>query len=1263
MKFLKDKIYFFLITIFAFSGIFGLSQFVFSENVDVIMNLPAICGNGEVEGDEACDDGDSNDACPASCSTSCTVNSCSSCFLSGTKVLLADGGEKNIEEVEVGDLVLGYNEGLEINQSSKVLQTFVHQNQDYLLINDFLKVTDEHPIFINEKWEEAGSAKIGDRMKDYLGDDILVSSIKELSKNSLVYNLEVENTHTYYADGFLVHNKGECTDNTGPTITITSTTITQNTAYIEASANEGIASANFQYKLQSAETYGDQIGMDSLGSNVYKIDLTSLDSGTTYDYIIIMVDSSCGDNSSSKTESFKTEEGGSSVSLVITNPEADPGITTSSITWSTNKNADRIVDYGFDSEYGSKHEDVDTQNYDTEHSVLLIDLIPSTTYHYQITSFDGTDTVITEDATFKTWSDSNPPPAVEDISVDIDNASLVVTWINPSVSDYPDFLGVKVIRKVDDFSSDIDDGVEVYDGDGQTYTDVVPDDIAFAVEYYYTIFSYDTSLNYSSRVYGHNNVPNYQCNDGEDNDGDGLTDYGTGELNDPGCESLEDDDEYNEDWKGCGNSILEEELGEECDDGDQNGKECEAECSMGCLINDCLTQCNDEEDNDGDGKIDFGEDLACTSELDNTEAGRCGDGITETYLGEECDDGDSNGLRCKAICSAGCLINDNTGCSSGGGDPQCNDGEDNDGDGLIDYGTEESNDPGCSSLDDNLEYNPAGGDMPVVNFDDLLFKAGNRQISLIPKDNTVTSLVGKFFNILISADDVNGDPDSLTLRLNDVINIFTFDEEDNLYYLGIVFPAVGLNEAYIEGVYKEENENQISLASVLVNLDSLPDGKIITKDDVPVVGVKVTLFKDGEKFETSIYGQPNPFNTDEQGEYGWVMPNGNYSLEIEKERFYKRKTQIFVVSNNVINNNLSLIIKLEKIIDVIDPEASIQENIVNVAKNITEKTKVVVERTVQVFKETVDNPLVEATAKKVIAPSAIGTVVVTTLPSIWFNLLNLLRFLFLQPLLLLGRRKRKKWGQVYNSLNKLPVDLVTVRLLDIATNRVVQSRVTDKNGRFIFSVKQGRYKLVAHKHGLVFPSALLGEIKEDGIRIDIYHGEEIVVDEGGTFITPNIPLDPEDQKVKPLLKIRLAKFGRRLQVAFSWLGLIVTVIALYISPVWYMWALLVSHLFIFFVFRRLAMPGKPKGWGVVYDESGKKPLGKTIARLFDSKFNKLISTQVTDKKGRYTFLAGDNKYYVTFEHNKYDLKNTSEINLQGKEEGVVAVDINLEKKK
>jgi hypothetical protein len=139
------------------------------------------------------------------------------------------------------------------------------------------------------------------------------------------------------------------------------------------------------------------------------------------------------------------------------------------------------------------------------------------------------------------------------------------------------------------------------------------------------------------------------------------------------------------------------------------------------------------------------------------------------------------------------------------------------------------------------------------------------------------------------------------------------------------------------------------------------------------------------------------------------------------------------------------------------------------------------------------------------------------------------------------------------------------------------------------------------------------------------------------------------------------KIGRVFQAALSWLGLIVTLASLYISPRWYVWVLAVVHILFFFMFRRLAVPPKVKSWGIVYDAATKKPIGRAVARLFNSEFNKLVSTQVTDGSGRYYFLASDDKYYVTYDHPEYKQEKTGVLDLTGQKTDHIAVDIGLVK--
>jgi len=199
----------------------------------------------------------------------------------------------------------------------------------------------------------------------------------------------------------------------------------------------------------------------------------------------------------------------------------------------------------------------------------------------------------------------------------------------------------------------------------------------------------------------------YLCNDGIDNDGDGLVD-----LQDPGCESAEDNDEANDPPPAA--------------------------------------QCNDGVDNDGDGLIDL-EDPGCENAYDNDEANAsCGEVETEISIRDDwgegyCADVTVTNNTCESVAWKVTVTVEGTvdnlwngiyvqgqktievqgdswnselavGKSTSFGfcvkrdQPtvtyQCSDGIDNDGDGLVDLA-----DPGCANAEDNDETNGSSADV------------------------------------------------------------------------------------------------------------------------------------------------------------------------------------------------------------------------------------------------------------------------------------------------------------------------------------------------------------------------------------------------------------------------------------------------------------------------------------------------------------------------------------------------------------------------
>lgn len=130
------------------------------------------------------------------------------CFLPDTQILMADGSQKSIKDVKVGDKILTKTDDIS-NKLVKTNVSAVHQVEEsgYLIINGNLKVTANHLLFINNRWVMAGLIKIGDNLLDKDGQNIKVNSVEYLNLKTNVYNLTTDKYHTFFANNFYVHNQ------------------------------------------------------------------------------------------------------------------------------------------------------------------------------------------------------------------------------------------------------------------------------------------------------------------------------------------------------------------------------------------------------------------------------------------------------------------------------------------------------------------------------------------------------------------------------------------------------------------------------------------------------------------------------------------------------------------------------------------------------------------------------------------------------------------------------------------------------------------------------------------------------------------------------------------------------------------------------------------------------------------------------------------------------------------------------------------------
>jgi hypothetical protein len=142
---------------------------------------------------------------PASGTPTYTFQTGATSFLAGTKVLTLDG-EENIENLKVGDLVTAYDTETNSNISSPITG-LIHGTKDaYYIINNKVKATGNHMFFLADKTQKAvQDLKVGDALSTYGGTEI-INSIEIVRQQTDVYDIEVQTYHTFYAEGYLVHN-------------------------------------------------------------------------------------------------------------------------------------------------------------------------------------------------------------------------------------------------------------------------------------------------------------------------------------------------------------------------------------------------------------------------------------------------------------------------------------------------------------------------------------------------------------------------------------------------------------------------------------------------------------------------------------------------------------------------------------------------------------------------------------------------------------------------------------------------------------------------------------------------------------------------------------------------------------------------------------------------------------------------------------------------------------------------------------------------
>lgn len=129
------------------------------------------------------------------------------CFLAGTQILTKGNELRDIEELKDGDVILTRkNERDPTLVEVKIKKAHSVVVDGYFTINDRLKVTGNHLLWVNGNWKRADEVQIGDYFIDVDDKRIVIQSIEWRKEKVEVFNFEVEGEHSYFANGLWVHN-------------------------------------------------------------------------------------------------------------------------------------------------------------------------------------------------------------------------------------------------------------------------------------------------------------------------------------------------------------------------------------------------------------------------------------------------------------------------------------------------------------------------------------------------------------------------------------------------------------------------------------------------------------------------------------------------------------------------------------------------------------------------------------------------------------------------------------------------------------------------------------------------------------------------------------------------------------------------------------------------------------------------------------------------------------------------------------------------
>ncbi|MFH1890453.1 MAG: hypothetical protein ABIJ91_02725 [Candidatus Kuenenbacteria bacterium] len=208
-----------------------------------------------------------------------------------------------------------------------------------------------------------------------------------------------------------------------------------------------------------------------------------------------------------------------------------------------------------------------------------------------------------------------------------------------------------------------------------------------------------------------------------------------------------------------------------------------------------------------------------------------------------------------------------------------------------------------------------------LKFSDLEFLAANGTLRLESnEENNIKALTGSLIKVFLDKDLVVKKLKTIIAQVGDSSYLLKINKKKGKYLAAVTIPQVSGEYPIVVLVVVYEDGSKDTVRGTLTvedygKISGMPLAKAgevkASWYSEAVRGVNVTLFSktmEGEwgEWKGTKYFQYNPQVTDEQGEYGFMVPNGEYYMTLAKQGYRESITPVFGVSDNIINWDLHL---------------------------------------------------------------------------------------------------------------------------------------------------------------------------------------------------------------------------------------------------------------------------------------------------------------------------------------------------------------------